>query len=362
MDTCKHCGKSLSDAQFLLLNDTVFKSCPHCSTGVGEHVFYKCPDAFGTTKKRITDNNPMGLQSYCASCRAKNKGPHENAVFCSDVKDGYIINEIRFLPMGSSVFPTYEDAKDFITDTMPSRGDTFYYINTKMNCPENTFVLFQYGGKLIGYAVYINTVDLDEPVEFEDGNLYNGYYQFAPGSITFLDSPITKEDFAKIDTKFKSFGQSYQKKPVGLLPAIFGIINGNGGGVKPSVYDVSLPEEIEEKELGNLVEGVKKHITVNAYERNKKARIACINHYRKKNNGRLKCEICGFDFGEVYGDEFKTKIHIHHLVEISSIGAEYKINPSTDLIPICPNCHYIAHSKKPAYTPDEIKAMLRRNS
>lgn len=362
MADCKCCGKPLSDAQFLLLNDTVFKSCPHCSTGVGEHIFYKCPDAFGTTMKRITDNNPMGLQSYCSNCRSDKKGPHENAVFCSDVKEGYIINEIRFLPMGSSVFPTYEDAKEFIVDTMPNRGDTFYYINSKMKCPENTLVLFQYGGKLIGYAVYTNTVEIDEPVEFEDGNLYNGYYQFAPGSITFLENPITKEDFASIDTTFKSFGRSFQKKPVGLLPAIFGIINGKGGGVKPPVYDVSLPEEIEEKEVSNLVEGSKKQVTVNAYERNPQARKACINHYRRKYNGRLKCEICGFDFRTVYGDEFKTKIHIHHLKEISSIGAAYEIDPTKDLIPICPNCHLIAHSRKPAYTPDEIKAMLRRNS
>lgn len=112
----------------------------------------------------------------------------------------------------------------------------------------------------------------------------------------------------------------------------------------------------------NYLEGSKKIVTVNAYERNPIARKECINYFLFLNNGKLKCEICGFDFGEVYGDEFKTKIHIHHLVEISSIGAEYKINPTTDLIPICPNCHLIAHSKKPAYTPDEIKAMIRGNS
>ena len=362
METCINCKKSISDAKFLLLNNTVYKSCPKCSAVAKKHIFYKCPDAFGQTEKRITANNPMGLQSYCSNCRSEKGGPFENAVSCDNIADmeGYIINEIRFLPMGSSVFPSYEDAKEFIMNTMPNRGDTFYYINSKMNCPENTIVLFQFGGKLIGYAVYSNTVELDKPVEFEDGNLYKGYYQFVPGSITFLDNPITKEDFAGIDSSFKSFGQSYQKKPVGLLPAIFGIISGKGGGIKPSVYDVTLPEEIEES-TGNLVEGLKKQVTVNAYERNPKARRACVNHYLKKNNGKLKCEICGFDFGEVYGDEFKSKIHIHHKVEISSIGAEYKIDPTKDLIPICPNCHLIAHSKKPAYTPDEIRAMIRRN-
>lgn len=121
-----------------------------------------------------------------------------------------------------------------------------------------------------------------------------------------------------------------------------------------------LDEEIGDVTV-NYIEGSKTVVTVNAYERNPKAREKCIDYYKRKNNGKLICEICGFDFGEVYGDEFKSKIHIHHKVEISSIGAEYKIDPTKDLIPICPNCHLIAHSKKPAYTPDEIRAMIRRN-
>lgn len=229
-----------------------------------------------------------------------------------------------------------------------------------MDCPTNTFVLFQYDGELIGYAVYTSTVKFDKPLALADGNEYKGYYQFAPGSITLLNTPITKDEFANIDVTFKTFNQSCQKKDIGLLPAIFALINGNF--TKSSTFEVGLPEEIDENEVGTLVEGAKKQVVVNRYERDPKARIACINYYRKKNNGRLKCEICGFDFGKIYGEEFIEKINIHHLVEISSIGSEYEINPTEDLIPICPNCHLIAHSKKPAYTPDEIREMIRKNS
>ena len=176
-----------------------------------------------------------------------------------------------------------------------------------------------------------------------------------------MNKPITKDEFASIDPSFKAFNQSHQKKVVGLLPAIFELIDGKGGFIKSSSFEIGLPEEIDEKEVGTLIEGAKKQVTVNAYERNPYARVACINHYRKKNNGRLKCEICGFDFGKIYGEEFIEKIHIHHLVEISSVGSEYEINATEDLIPICPNCHMIAHSKKPPYTPDEIREMIRRN-
>ena len=360
MSMCDFCGNPLSDAQYLLVKDIVYKSCPNCSVDNNQHIHYFCPESFGTTSKRITSNNPMGLQSHCAKCRANKKGPHENGFPCSKVKesDGHIIKEIRFLPMSDKIFPTYEDVKKFIVEIMPSRGGTYYFMKSKMDCPANTFVLFQYGVELIGYAVHSGTVELENPLVFSDGNEYNGYYQFAPGTITLLNKPITKEDFASIDLSFKGFNQSHQKKVVGLLPAIFEIIKGKGGYIKSSSFESGLPEEIEEKEVGAIIEGAKKQVTVNAYERNPQARIACINHYRQKNDGRLKCEICGFDFGKVYGDEFIEKIHIHHLVEIASIGSEYEVNPIEDLLPVCPNCHMIAHSKKPAYTPEEIKAMI----
>lgn len=126
-------------------------------------------------------------------------------------------------------------------------------------------------------------------------------------------------------------------------------------------YIISLPEELDENEKTSLKEGQKKTIVVNAYERNSEARERCLNYYKKLNAGRIKCEVCGFDFGKVYGKEFEGKIHIHHLREISSIGEEYEIDAENDLLPICPNCHMVAHSRKPAFTPEEIKELLKNN-
>lgn len=364
MTVCAFCGNPLPEAQYLLVNDTVYKSCPSCSVESKQHIHYFCPEAFGTTERRITANNPMGLQSHCAKCRSKHKGPHENAFPCSQIKarEGYIIKEIRFLPMSQDIFLSYDDVKRFIMDTMPGRGGTYYFMKSKMDCPADTFVLFQYGGELIGYAMCIDMVEFEESLILADGKEYNGYYQFAPSSIRLLNAPITKEEFASIDSTFKSFSKSHQKKVAGLLPEIFELVKRKSGFIKSNFFEASLPEEVEDGERAALVEGAKKQVIVNAYERNPHARIACINYYRKKNNGRLKCEICGFDFGKVYGDEFTEKMHIHHLVEISSIGEDYEINAINDLIPICPNCHMIAHSKKPPYTPDEIRKMIGRKS
>ena len=116
--------------------------------------------------------------------------------------------------------------------------------------------------------------------------------------------------------------------------------------------------KIEEEFGTKLKEGHKKQIVVNAYERNIEARNRCLAYYRKLNNCRIRCEVCGFDFGKIYGKEFEGKIHIHHLKEISLIGEEYEIDAEKDLIPICPNCHMVAHSRKPEITPEEIRDLL----
>lgn len=361
MDYCVACNYDVTEAKFLLIETKVYKSCPGCSKNAMEHVFYDCPDAFGRTVKRITSYNPMGLQSHCGKCRANKVGPHDNAILCSDAisHGGVIVSEIRFLPMSTSVFSNYDEARDFLLYEMPGRGNTYYYMKSKMDCLQNALVLFQFEGRLIGYAVYERTVLLEEPVH-DGGAEYTGYYQFKEGSIHVLTTPITAEMFKSIDSEFKGFNQSHQRKSVGMLPALFEVINSGKGTVRVNIDKAVIPEEIDEEDLADIKEGHKKQIVVNAYERNPEARKRCIAYYRKLNNGKIKCEICGFDFGKVYGEEFEGKIHIHHIRDIATIGEEYVVDAIKDLLPICPNCHMVAHSRKPAMLPEEIKALLIR--
>jgi 5-methylcytosine-specific restriction protein A len=74
-----------------------------------------------------------------------------------------------------------------------------------------------------------------------------------------------------------------------------------------------------------------------------------------KANG-YKCAVCEFDFEQAYGPTGKECIHVHHLIEISSIG--YTVNPAKDLVPLRPNCHYVIHRRRPAFTIEEVQAML----
>ncbi len=73
--------------------------------------------------------------------------------------------------------------------------------------------------------------------------------------------------------------------------------------------------------------------------------------------------VCGFNFGEVYGHIGTGFIHIHHLHPLSLKDEGYLVNPTTDLVPVCANCHAMLHRKSPTpYTPAELSDLLRNRS
>ena len=109
------------------------------------------------------------------------------------------------------------------------------------------------------------------------------------------------------------------------------------------------PDEISGSELW---EGMKKHVVVNVYERNAKARNACIKHY-----GSI-CYVCDFNFRSVYGDLGDNFIHVHHEVDIASISESYIVNPIEDLKPVCPNCHAMLHTQRPALSITKLKEII----
>ena len=80
---CERCGAPLNESQY---NATeTLKSCPKCSTIDGrQHVYYKNPEAFGTTDLRSTMSRPAGEQSWCTACRARSSEAPEPTL-CQDV-------------------------------------------------------------------------------------------------------------------------------------------------------------------------------------------------------------------------------------------------------------------------------------
>lgn len=114
------------------------------------------------------------------------------------------------------------------------------------------------------------------------------------------------------------------------------------------VHNTDLPDEF-------YIEGAQKQILTNRYERNPKARARCIAAHGSA------CAVCGFDFGLVFGEEFSGKIEVHHKKPISEIGEIYVVDPVNDLVPVCPNCHMMLHSKPGGvYTVEELKEILAK--
>jgi predicted HNH restriction endonuclease len=124
---------------------------------------------------------------------------------------------------------------------------------------------------------------------------------------------------------------------------------GTAGNSPPEPF--SLPEELEEGQT--YVEGAAKQVTLNAYERDARAREACLRHYG------TNCSVCGFNFEQQYGEIGEGYIHVHHLTPLSQVRREYRPDPVNDLRPVCPNCHAMLHRRKnPPYSIEELKSII----
>jgi 5-methylcytosine-specific restriction protein A len=139
-------------------------------------------------------------------------------------------------------------------------------------------------------------------------------------------------------------------------------IPGHGGDVPKAVEQAAMAclglvlaclEFVSSSDDGDLIfEGRLLTRTQTKYERSPLARLRCI-----MANG-TKCRVCGLDFGEAYGDIGAGFIEVHHLESLSSIGHEHAVNPVTDLVPLCSNCHSMAHTSRPPVTPEELGLRL----
>lgn len=100
-------------------------------------------------------------------------------------------------------------------------------------------------------------------------------------------------------------------------------------------------------------EGAVRKVTVNAYERDQKARKACLNEHG------YDCSVCGMNFEKRYGNIGRGFIHVHHKKPLATRGGSYEVNPKKDLTPVCPNCHAMLHSSTPPLTIQQLKHLLR---
>ncbi|UPJ54968.1 hypothetical protein [Bradyrhizobium sp. 192] len=103
---------------------------------------------------------------------------------------------------------------------------------------------------------------------------------------------------------------------------------------------------------GGFSEGAQVQFEGNRYERDRRNRAAALAIHG------YACLACSSELGDRYGSAAVGLIEIHHLTPVSKLGSDYCINPATDLAPLCPNCHRVAHRREPPFTIEELKSML----
>jgi 5-methylcytosine-specific restriction protein A len=111
--------------------------------------------------------------------------------------------------------------------------------------------------------------------------------------------------------------------------------------------------EVPSLQEKGLPEGAKMRVEVNRYERSPANRAACIAHYG------TACQGCGFDFLSTYGELGEGYIEVHHRTPVSQMGDGYYVDPVSDLIPLCANCHAMVHRADPVMPLEVLRDLVQ---
>ena len=112
--------------------------------------------------------------------------------------------------------------------------------------------------------------------------------------------------------------------------------------------------EAADPDVAGYPEGALTSVKANRYERDRRNRAAAVSIHGSS------CLGCGLDMGKRYGEVAEGFIEIHHVTPVSQLGAGHVIDPARDLVPLCPNCHAVAHHRNPPLSVDEVRALIQR--
>ncbi|AUZ89410.1 hypothetical protein CVO76_12735 [Arthrobacter agilis] len=143
----------------------------------------------------------------------------------------------------------------------------------------------------------------------------------------------------------RSAGDEGQDKKL-VAQAIFSVI------LSLLPIDVEGPDsdEFGVADLGFASEGSKEYQLSARYERSRANRAAAIAIHG------LVCRVCGFEFNSVYGPLARGYVEVHHLTPVSMMGEPRPVDPRTDLVPLCANCHRMVHRRWPPFSPEELSS------
>ncbi len=140
------------------------------------------------------------------------------------------------------------------------------------------------------------------------------------------------------------------------------------------LYDSLKSQGFKEEQISNQVdrdflnlvieEGMVEVKNVKQRSRSQKLREEKIRQIKENNNGKIACEVCGFDFSEKYDGTGEGFIEIHHLEPVSLGRTSQELSEALNkVIPLCSNCHRMIHrNKNNILTPEELKKIILEQS
>lgn len=174
-----------------------------------------------------------------------------------------------------------------------------------------------------------------EPVHFEEGNVWSHSWARFALSVNKGQLELGTEDGETDADIICRWTGRFAAAIVAILP-----LEDESEAIDPDVT--------------GYPEGALRTLKVDRYERDRRNRAAAVAVHGSS------CFACGLDMGTRYGEVAEGFIEIHHVTPVSQIGEAHVIDPARDLVPLCPNCHAVAHRRNPPLSVDEIRALLQR--
>jgi hypothetical protein len=220
-----------------------------------------------------------------------------------------------------SAFVTFSRAEQLFYDVSPRDLEAF------LKYPRS-FVVFVMGDAqhaLIIPSVELHGIVADLAVS-TDGNV-KLHVAYAGYDYTFREAPR--------HSLLRYFNKFVQLEPTAAL-------------LETVTLDLESLAHEEDRSEGTLTRRL-----TNYYERKAKLRAAAIRFH-----GTV-CP-CGFDFEAVYGRVGENFIEVHHTRPVSTLGDDASVDPKTDMIVLCANCHRMVHRKRDnPLSLDDLKRALR---
>ena len=189
-----------------------------------------------------------------------------------------------------------------------------------------------------------------------------GFYRSVPGSVEVTipldEARVDIESVAgKLQPALRSAMEKAARRRAGK-----GVMDGHDQEVVHELArlvgrNLPQPSYVREDYAGDegpaLMDGALKRVVASVHERNRAARRACLAIHGHA------CLLCGFDFENEYGEIGAGFIHVHHIEPVASRGRRV-VDPKSDLIPVCPNCHAMIHRDSVALTPEAVRQARER--